>query len=199
MNPRYDLNLEPRPVRGASEGEPYHPARTTWTEGVQYNFVSGSHELLLVFGDLTPAEVAAVRSGTAQFGLIVQSPLVVLFFRFEGAAGGSIGWGEAAYNYWMNPPDGRVPPAGLETLTPWSCVPLFIHLVDAPSGILRVRRLTTFTPGFSRSLLTAIHDQMKTVTNQAQYNRAIDQLYEKYHNTNDLLLHPGGVLRYDGG
>lgn len=199
MNPENDLNLEPKPVYGMAEGDPYHPARPMWTEGVHYNFVSGSHELLLVFKDLTAAEVAAVRSGTAQFGLIVQAPLIVLLFRFEESAGGSIGWGEAPYNYWMNPPDGRVRPVGLEALTENSRVPLFIHLVDAPTGILRVRRLITFSPGFSRALLAAIHDQTGTTTTQAQYNRAIDRLYAKYQNSNDLLLHPGGVLRCIGG
>ena len=178
---------------------PHHPAKTNWVEGAQYCFGNAAHELLLVFKDLTVLETHAVRFGTAQFGLIVQAPLVVLLFRFEGAGGGSIGWGEGAYNYWRNPPDARVPPVGLETLTENSRVPLFVHLVDAATGILRVRRLITFTPGFSRALLAAIHDQLKTETTQAECNRAVDQLYNQYQNTDALLLHPGGVLRCVGG
>ncbi len=200
MDAAHDLGLGPKPGPGVFQvGKLYNPTRTSWPEATQFNFREGEYELLLFFKSLSLREVDAVKSGRVEFGLVVEPPLVVLLFRFDGQKG-SLGWGDAPYSYWMVPPATRVPPLPLSDLTPESRVLLAVHLVDAATGILLVNRVVTFSPAFSRTLIEAVHAQVSgPPTTDAVYNRAVDSLFARFSDTNQLLYHPAGVARCVGG
>jgi hypothetical protein len=199
MDPANDLGLDRPSYTKLEVGKRYHPDLPSWPPGTNYNFRCGAHELLVVLSRLSAGEIVAASQGLASFGLIIEPPLITLLFHFGGTPV-SLGWGDACYSWWMVSPDGRVLPPPLETLTEESRVPLLVNLVEARTGVLVSQRLVTFTPGFSRALLGAIHGQAAgPPVSQADYNRAVNHLHLKYPNPVDLMSHPSGVLRCTGG
>ena len=119
----------------------------------------GGHELTLSHRGVTDRLAADVERAEAEFSLVVEGPWIVLCYRI----GDSSPWSSASpFNWHMTPEGGRVVPAEVE-LSPetyarlWST--LWISLVDAESGVIRVRRAVALCPEFTRALHNAIRAQ----------------------------------------
>src|SRR5947209_19360720 len=110
-------------------GKLYSPNRTSWPEGVEYNWRQNTHELKLYYRPPKASEIAAVKQGAAEFALSVVGDILFLVFRF-----GPQPWSDAPYTWWMVPADQRTPPpelAGEERVL------LNVLLIDAGTGIIR--------------------------------------------------------------
>jgi hypothetical protein len=160
-------------------GQPY-PVHLP--ESVQYNYRGGQHELLMVMGRLTEEEVAAVRSGPCDFGLLVSGPVIFFLYRF----GDEIPWSDAPYSLWLVPASERVEPP-----TEWrpdTRALLTVILVEQESAIVRVLRAVTFSPEFTM----AIHGQIWAQATmrwrgRERYDRTISEAYGKWPHTSDMI------------
>lgn len=156
-------------------GEPYIAGATSFPEGVQYNFRQGVHELLMWLGSPSREEVRAIRKGRAEFGLLVESGVIFLMYRFEG----NPHWSDCPYHYHLVPPEQRQLPFDL--LTPEGRAMLQILLVDAHTGLLKVIRMCSLSPSFSCRLHAAISEQAaQTGFSVTAYDDTLTALYRKY-------------------
>jgi len=126
-------------------GKLYSETRTSWPEGVEYNWMHNVHELRMFFRNPQPQEVQSVKSGKVEFGLVTEEDVILLLFRFLGAQKGQRGidWSDAPYSYHMLPEDRKgLPP---EQLRPSERSLLNIILVNAPTGIVLAVRAVSFS------------------------------------------------------
>jgi hypothetical protein len=182
------------PMQVLEVGKPY-PGRATWPEGVIYEFRAGTHDLIVSLKSPTKNEIAAVREGEVEFGLLIASHVlfVISEFRLNGKA---INTADSPYNWWLNNEAERVPPFDLPN--PTSKILLPITLVDAATGIVKVLHAVSLSPEFSRRLHQAIRDQAATpLPGLPLYNQAIDAVYRRYP-TADRMLEKA-VIRCKGG
>jgi hypothetical protein len=154
----------------------HEPDRTPWLEEAEYQYRLGSHGLVLAPRGVTPRHEAAVGRAGAEFALVVEEPLFVLGYRF----GDVMPWSWAApYNWHFAPPAERVVPAAVP-LTPetyarlWAT--LWITLVDAADGRVRVRRAVALRPEFTHALHGVLRAQALRPFQGAAADRALDRL-----------------------
>jgi len=133
-------------------GELYHESRKSWPEGSQFNYRGGGAELLLLYDHPTDKELQDVRKGNAQFAILPYRSVLFLLFRF-----GDGGWSDAPFAWWMVPEDQRILPP--TDLTPESRSLLNVILVGADDGLIKVLRLVTLSPHFTREMFACIHRQ----------------------------------------
>ena len=134
-------------------GKPYIAGRTSIATRAEYNFSSGQHELLVCFSHLSEDEITAVRTGEAEFGLLIFGLVILFLYRF----GEAIAWRDAPYSWHLVPANERQLPGAPATAETRAL--LCVVLVDADSNIVRALRALTFSPEFTSALHTAITEQ----------------------------------------
>lgn len=87
-------------------GKVYHPGKTHWQPGSDFNFRSGVLELRLFFDKLTHSDIRAIRNGPCTFHLAAVN--TILFFIFE--FGKACPLSDNSYSWWLVPEDERTPP-----------------------------------------------------------------------------------------
>lgn len=155
-------------------GLPYSAKRRSWPECSQYNFRGGEHELALFFGDPSRAEVDAFASGAGDLALYVESPVIVMIYRF-GVEGAGIPWSDAPYSWHLVPAHERkLPPelGGQDALR--------IVLVDAGTGLVRALRLVLLPEAFTAALRVAIIDQASAPWDLTAYDKRLAGLYTTF-------------------
>jgi len=98
------------------------------TAGGHYTYY-GAHDLLLAFGGLTPHEIEDVRHRPADFALFGCQGILFFLYRF-----GSVGWGDAPYNWHFDPVELPELPTGEQRIL------LSVTLVELPGNIVRAIR-----------------------------------------------------------
>jgi hypothetical protein len=166
-------------VRAYEVGKPYSATRTHWPEGGEYHYRQDAHKLRLFYRRPSPAEVTAVRSGEASFALFIAPPVLVFCYKF-GSPGRGIPWSNAPYSAHLVRAVETLDPPPVETLGPESRALLFVHLIDAETGILLAKRQVRFSPQFTRALHGAIADQLAVPWDPAAYDAARLTLYARY-------------------
>jgi hypothetical protein len=72
-------------------GKPYIQGETSQEEGVQYSWDPISHVLVFFFRNPQPHEVQAIKSGEAEFALVVKQDIIFLLSHFKGVLHGQKG------------------------------------------------------------------------------------------------------------
>ncbi len=160
-------------------GKLYSQTRTRWDEGTEYNFRSNVHEIRLFFRQPRPIEVQSVKTGEAQFGLVVKEDVILLVFKF-----GALPWSDASYTWHRVPENERTLPP--EELRPEERAQVTTFLINADTGILLAIRQTSFSPEFTAKLHQAILDQAQQSFDQVRFDRQLRWLYSQ-HQSQDLL------------
>lgn len=163
-------------------GKPYNSAVREWLETPKYDFRSGAHELVLFFNKPTSAEISAVKTGKAEFALVVQGDIIFLLYRF----GTPIDWSDASYSWHSVQESERMLPEHILATGETRAV-LTVILVDAANGITQAIRLVSFSPSFTSRLHQAINEQAQKPFNQASYDKQLENLYKSYPDSRDLL------------
>ncbi len=162
-------------------GKPYLAGRTSLPEGVQYNFRSGQHELLMWLRNPSKREVESIRSGEAEFALAVHRSVIFFLYRF----GESLPWSDAPYSFHLVPAGQRELPQRLAT--PETRVLLQVVLVDARSTIVRALRVVSLSPEFSRALHREIAGQVAAPWNPKSYDADLDAAYRRWRSAESML------------
>lgn len=175
-------------------GALYHPDRTRYDEISQYNYWAGGHELLIFVASPTRSEMQAMQKGPWEFGLMVRPEVLFLLYK-----PGSMPWSDAPYSWWRvkeRLPEEALPP--FELPTPASRALLTLIVIDADTGIIRLLKAITFSPGFSRALHAAIRGQIgRGERAPGEYERAVDRYYRIYPLSEQML--PAASARCRGG
>lgn len=170
-------------------GQLYHPTRTTWPESAQYSYRAGTHELVAFYPNPSFREVKAFASGAAQFGLFTRSPALWLLSRF-----GDLPWSDHPYSWHLVPEHERdLPSADLEAEKRALCQ---VMLVDAATGILRVIRVVSWTPEFTRAMNAAIRVQASTPWDARAFDATIARAYDEL---DTVAMVRGAVAHCVGG
>lgn len=154
-------------------GDLYIPGKTSWPEGVCYNFANGYHELFLRLDTPLKKEIDAVQNGEVEFRLYVEKDVILLVYRF----GKELGWSDAPYNWHINPESMRTYP---ETLGDTEEVFFHIILVDSSTGILRAARTVRLGHEFSKDLHQAINQQIQLPFHKPTYDSNLRLIYAKF-------------------
>lgn len=148
------------------------PGRTTWPETPEYGYRDGAHVLRLFYNEPTAEEIAAIKTGTAEFRAMAIGPILFFVYRF-----GTHPWGDAPFSWHMlsqqRPADATLPPQ----LQPGATVVLHIILVDASTGIIRALRIVSLDPTVAQYLHTAIRTQCSQPFDQDVYDATLAQVY----------------------
>ena len=168
-------------IRHLEVGKPYIAGRTSWPEGVAYDFRGDAHELRMFLRSPSVSEVRAVRGEVADFAVVAEPPLLFLLYCF----GRVIPWSDAPYSWHLVPEYQRsLPDVG----GPETRALLQIILVDATTGLVRALRAVTFSPAFTRALHDAIRAQASAPwPGQAGYETALAAVYQRDKTSADLL------------
>jgi|SRR5215207_5342634 len=161
----------------------YYPGTPPYPERGEYNYSSGGHELRLFYRLPSFYEIEDVRHGQAEFGFVVEGPIIFFLYRF----GEDIPWSDAHYSWHLVPERDRALPEA--DTPPESRALLTTVLVEGQSGIVRAIRTTTFSPEFTRALEDAIREQAaKPWVGRELYESAIQQVSVRYPTTADLVM-----------
>jgi hypothetical protein len=174
-----------------SVGQPYIQGRASLDPRAEYNFRGGQHELLLCLRGLTAREVEAVRSGEAEFGLVLGEDVLFLLYRF----GEAIRWSDAPYTWHLVPAGEREPPARRRSGE--SRALLTVVLVDADRNLVRALRALTLSPEFTRTLHAAIRRQAARVWTAEAYDAELRRAYARWPTSEAML--PAATVRCIGG
>jgi hypothetical protein len=167
-------------------GTLYNPGKTTWEQGADFNYrkvengSDGMLELRLFYHRLTEVEVSAVSDGQAVFSIVVLRGVLFFLYRF----GESAIEGDCSVNWHMTPVRDR---AEFPRLGDANYGRLFIILVDADTGITRTFRLIRLGDTFARGIYHEMDEQKRRQFHKARYLEAVDQVYEKFSNADELF------------
>lgn len=153
-----------------------------WPEGGQFSYSRGGLELTLFRSEIDDQVIHDVRRGEVELGLIVESPLIVVTYRF----GQSIPWNDVPYSWHLQPMTWRVTPS-LESSVETRAL-LWITLVGADDGIIHAQRGVTLSPHFTHSLYGAIHAQAMMAFDADDYTSAISTVFLNHSSTVDRLV-----------
>jgi hypothetical protein len=170
-------------------GQPYLSSGKC-PEGAEYNYRGGQHELYLLFRNPTPAEVAAVKSGAAEFALVLHRGVIFLLYSFSPG----LPWSDAPYSIHLVRHDERTVPSE-ETLE--SRALLHVILVDAPRNTVLVLRALSLSPEFTTILHAAIRRQAVEPWDAAAHDAAIADAYRRWSSTAEML--GDAIVRCRGG
>ena len=123
-------------------GEPFRRGRHTWPPGALFTYGPGGNESTLFHSDIRQDMVHDVSRGQAEFGMIVEPPVLVLAYRF----GQSIPWHDVPYSWHLQPMDWRVVPP--QHHSPEARALLWISLIGAEDGIIHAQRGMTLYSWF---------------------------------------------------
>ena len=92
-------------MRDIDVGE-YYPGTPPYPELGEYNYYSGGHELRLFYRRPSFFEMEDVRHGQAEFGFVVEGPIIFFVYRF----GAHNPWSDALYSWHLAPERDRALP-----------------------------------------------------------------------------------------
>ena len=162
-------------------GEPLICGRREWHEGAQFIYSPSGLELTLFRRDVGDDVVTDVMRGPAEFAMIVDSPLIVLAYRF----GESIPWNDSPYSYHLQPADWQVIPS-LDH-SPEARALAWISLVGARDGIIHAQRGMTLSPVFTSMFHQAVRAQAIISFDPQECTSAISRLYLNHSSVVDRL------------
>lgn len=163
-------------------GELYHPNVKKWPEGSEFNWDQGGASLILRFNTPSRQEVEAARKGKAEFALLTRGDVLFFLYRFGE---NKIPWSDCPFSWHLVPQERRALPPVEGELTQ---AVLQVILLDATTGIIKVLRLVSFSPDFTRVLLNAIRVQASTPwPGNTSYDNQIQQVYAHYPSTTQML------------
>jgi hypothetical protein len=168
------------PLHRLEVGKPYDPTLRSWSEGADYNFRSGGHELRLFLAVATREEVKAVRSGPVEFGFFAGPMGLFLITRF----GAQLSF-DCSYHWQCVSQDERTLPPPSEETSPELRALMTIILIEATTGIVLALRGITFSPEFTRAIHRAIGDQVGAPYDRAAHERWADGMTRR-HSTDQL-------------
>lgn len=171
-------------------GKPYVPGIRKWPEGIEYNYRDDTHQLRIFYPTVARDEVSSVRTGAAEFALVVAGDIILLLFKFESA----LGWSDAPYSWHLVSAENRTLPELDAEQSPM----LLISLIGADNGILEALRVISFPTEFTEKLNAAIRQQAKRPISRASYDRQLNELFRRYR-TQDLLPRAIARFRTTGG
>jgi len=177
-------------------GKPYDPSRRAWFDVADYNYRAGGHELRLFMRGLSPKEVAAVRTGRVEFGLLIELPELFVISRFHGPDNRVVMSFDCSYCWHRVSVAERTAPPAWEETSPQTRAVCTIILVEASNGLVAALRAVSFSPEFTRSLHRAIADQAGLPYDQVEHERAVAEMTRR--NTTDQLWERCKV-RTEGG
>lgn len=156
-------------------GKPLFENRQTLPEAVEFSYQAGDYLLLISFGNLREAEIAAVAGEPAEFGLYCENEIIFLLYRF----GDALPWSDAAYSWWNTAEEDRRLPPARENAEERAL--LKIILAESSTGTVKAIRVMTFSPGFTEKLHDAIRAQAigDKLTRSEFVARALG-VYEKF-------------------
>ncbi len=162
-------------------GEKLRKGWDAWPKGG--HFVSGpcGHELTLCCSDISADLIHEVRCGPSEFALVVEPPVIVLAYRF----GQSIPWNDISYCWHLQPEEWRVVPSVPRSSEARAL--LWITLVGSEDGMIQAQRGVTLSPGFTRSLHTAIRDQALGTFRPEECTAALSKIFLWYPTPVDRL------------
>lgn len=170
-------------------GKLYSPNRTKWPENVEYNFRSGAHELRLFYPGPTAKEIADVLSGQVRLALYPYMDVIFFCFKF-----GEQPWCDSPYNINLAPADERQLPEDADRAEQRRLLTTF--LIDANTGILKVIRVVSMSPAFTRALHAAIWKQSEQPLS-ANYDAQIQRVYAA--NTSSQIVGRLAIATCRGG
>lgn len=170
-------------------GKPYSPNRTKWPENVEYNFRSGAHELRLFYPSPTVREIADVKTGQVRLALYPYLDVIFFCFKFSDQP-----WSDSPYNINLAPSNERQLPEDADTAEQRRLLTTF--LIDANTGILRVIRVVSMSPQFTRALHAAIWKQSEQAL-PADYDVQIQRVYGS--NTSSQIANKLAIATCRGG
>jgi hypothetical protein len=173
-------------------GALYHPLKTRWQDGSDFNYLSGCLELRLFFSNLTASDIRQIQQGACTFHLAIVEETLFFLFQFGKACPLS----ENSYSWWLVDEKERTIP--LFTLNPGERAVLTIILVSAEDGIIRAIRQVFLSHGFSSRLFEAIRKQTEQPFNHDEHNRHIAEAYRRYP-TPQALLEQAQISCFIGG
>jgi hypothetical protein len=164
-------------------GKSYAPGRKSIEPRVEYSFRGGEHQLLLCLSPLSEDEIAAVRQGQAEFGLLIYGLAIFLLYRFAEA----IAWSDAPYSWHRIPPEQRQLPETPKTAEIRAV--LSVVLVDAERNVVRALRRGMLSPDFTRALNAAIADQATAPWNPEIFETHLRSAYQSWPTVPQMLNH----------
>jgi hypothetical protein len=179
-------------------GTLYNQNKTHWNQHIEYSYRANTHELRMLLAGLSKQEIETIRSGPCRFALVEEEDVLFLCSDF-GLNPYSIHfqrryhrhrtkqpshWSDSPYSIHMVPKDERTEPP---KLAPGEQALLHIVLVSTEDGIIRTLRIISLKYDFSVALHKAIRVQAQEPFNQARYDRQLDQNYQRYPTTQELL------------
>ena len=147
------------PMHTLIVGRPYSPSRRSWHQGADYNVRAGGHELRVFLGHATPREITAVRTGKAEFGLMIELPELFVVSRFHGPDDQVVASFDCSYQWHRVSAEERTEPPAWKETSPRLRALATIVLVEATTGVVLALRSCSYSPEFTRSLHRAIADQ----------------------------------------
>jgi len=161
-------------------GKIYHPGKTHWQQGTDFNYRANSLELRMFFSKLTRQDIRAIRDGRCTLAFAVIDDLIWFLFEF----GPACPWSDNSYSIHLVPEQERtIPPI----LQPGERATFYIILVHAETGIIAALRAISLGHDFSKALYDAIRDQANKPFSPTKHDQAIASVYRKYPTTTALL------------
>lgn len=154
-------------------GSIYHPGKTRWTDGTDFNYRSNTLELRMFFSRLTHSDIRAIRNGPCTFHFTIVED--TLFFLFE--FGKACPLSDNSYSWWLVSEQERTIPPVLKSD---ERALLTIILVSSEDGIIRALRQISLSHEFSIKLFDAIREQTTRPFDRVQHDLKIARVYSKY-------------------
>jgi hypothetical protein len=159
-------------------GKPYNAGKTVWPEMPALRLTAQGTQLLLFYRSPTDQEISAIRTGKASFGWIASELTGVLAFRFH-----PLPWADVPYTPHREQPDDTPGlPEGDE-----GQLLVQIVLVDADTGIIRALRALTWPERFTKAVRASVQEMLDKPFNAAATDAALDALYARYPQTDQLV------------
>jgi hypothetical protein len=155
-------------------GQPYHPARRHWPEGADYNFRADGHTLRIFLSGARPEEVASVREGRIEFGLLLDLPELFVISRYFNPRDPDkmVMAFDCSYQIHRVALEDRTPPPAFEEVNPKLRALVMVILCEATTGVILALRYLTYSPEFTRVLHRAIADQLALPYDRITHERA---------------------------
>jgi hypothetical protein len=161
-------------------GKLYDPTRRSWPEQADYSFRAGGHELRIFMTRLSPKEIASVRTGRVEFGLLVELPEIFIITRFHGPDDRLVLSIDCSYSWHRVSDAERTAPPAWEETSPQTKAVCTVILVEASYGLTRALRAVSYSPEFTRSFHRAIADQAALPYDQVEHERAVEAITRRF-------------------
>lgn len=172
-------------------GKIYHPGKTRWTDGTDFNYRAGALELRMFFSRLTGGDIRAIKSGACSFHLAVIDGVIFFLFQFGRACPLS----DNSYSIHLVPEDERTIPPELHAD---EMALLTIILVSSEDGIIRALRQISLGHDFSKALYDAIREQAARPFSRSEHDAVIARVYRQYPTPQALLTQSRATCIMEG-